>query len=138
MKVKVTLGCMCKTSSQRKVPALCDRCLLISLPATPALGSAEEGAPLAGGLWWGWGPSSLASPISGVFSGCRTRELQAVVSRALQQERTNLSSCPGIDTDQLCVLRQLALPLCALVSLLVTRENGIGVFQTFCDCNSLK
>lgn len=46
MVVKVTLGCMCTTGSAKCAQPS------VSLPATPALGSADEGPLLAGELWW--------------------------------------------------------------------------------------
>lgn len=74
----------CVKLAQPKVPALRAHCLLISLPGTPALGQLMEAyfwLGSSGGI--GDSLSSLASPIPGMFSVCRMRPLQAIVSGEL-------------------------------------------------------
>ena len=112
MKAKVTLGCMCKTSSAKGSSGL-------SLPGASALGQPMEAPSWLESCGRIRGPQSSLAHLRGVL-WVQNQRPQAVVSRALKSLRRNPSSCPGTATDQTCDLGQLALSLCVSVSSLVT------------------
>lgn len=96
----------------------------VSLPAMPALESADQGPLLARELCWDWGLTELfdQSHSRGILQMQNRRTADCIEQGTEIGGRKDWRPCPTTGTYQLCDLRQLALPLCASVSLLETSD----------------